>query len=672
MDLNTSIKFLKGVGEQRAACYEKLGIKTVNDLIYHFPRGYVDYTSPYKFLEAPTDEYCVVMGKATVKIPEQRIRKGLSVFKIVFTDYASELTVILYNNKYLFDSVKAGEEYYLYGKVSGGFLRREMNSPSIISADTECLIRPIYHLTDGISSSLIQKNMGQALSVIKNDIYDFVPKQILLNYSLCTLQYALENIHFPKDVRDIDTAQKRLGFNELFILQLGMLFLKGRNRQYSGAEMQETDLSRFYEQLPFTPTNAQFRAIQEITHDMCGNIPMNRLLQGDVGSGKTLVAAAACYFAHMNGFQSALMAPTEILARQHYQTLTQYLEPYGVKVCLLTGSLSPKQKSELKKEISDGEYSVAVGTHALVQKDTEFPFLGLVITDEQHRFGVNQRAALAGKGKNPHTLVMSATPIPRTLGLIIYGDLDISVLDELPSGRQPVETFAVTGKYRERAYNFIKKNIIQGRQAYIVCPMIEENANELKSASQYAKTLAENQFFGYHVGLLHGKMNSVEKEEIMAEFHDGDIDLLVSTTVIEVGVDVPNAAVMMIENADRFGLSQLHQLRGRVGRGKQKSYCILVTDNPTQEVAERLKVLTKTNDGFKISEEDMKMRGCGDFFGHRQHGLPPLKIAGLDSEVLVQSQKAAKAIISVDPKLDKFINLKKEVMKLFENQDIGL
>ena len=672
-DLFTSIKFLKGVGEKRAQAYEKLDIFTIRDLLYHFPRGYVDYTKPLSILEAVPNENNVIKATVTHKLREQNIHRGLSVYKATMTDDENDFTVVFYNNHFAFDAIKEGETYYLFGKVTGGFLRREMNSPIVLSGETTDLIQPIYPLTEGITTAIIHTNVKQAMKILENTVYDFVPEDILVENNLCDLCYALENIHFPTDNMALTSAKKRLAFDELLVLQLGMLLLKGRNKELSGYKMKNVDMSAFYLSLPFELTAAQKRSISEVIADMCGEIPMNRLVQGDVGSGKTAVAAAACYFAHLNGCQSALMAPTEILASQHFQTLTEFLQPMGVKVCLLTGSLTPKQKAVLKAQIAGGDFSVVVGTHALVQQSTEFETLGLVITDEQHRFGVNQRATLADKGENPHKLVMSATPIPRTLGLIIYGDLDISILDELPKGRRPIETYAVTGKLRERAYNFIKTHLDQGRQAYIVCPMIEDSDSDLIAVKSYAEKLENGTFSDYSVGLLHGKMHANEKDKVMSSFKSGEIQLLVSTTVIEVGVDVPNSVVMLIENSDRFGLSQLHQLRGRVGRGEHQSYCILVTDNVTDDVKTRLKIMSSTCDGFKISEEDMKIRGCGDFFGERQHGLPPLKIAELDSETLKQTQTVAKKIIAQDPELSGYKELKSAVERLFSvNGENGL
>lgn len=642
--LSAPIGTLAGVGKKRTEIYKKLGIESIRDLLYHFPRGYTDFSAVTDIADSATDEPVVIRAVVTKKLPVSYIRKGMTIYKAVLTDYTADITAVFYNNVYAFNALEVGKEYCLYGKVSGNFIRKEINSPVVIGAD-EDPVRPSYHLSEGLTNKMLHTNIKEALRIFDENPYDFMPAEILRENKLCSLSYALHNIHFPEDDKAREIATKRLSFDELFLLQLGMLRLKGRNRELTGCVMKEKDISPYYNSLPFEPTGAQKRAVQEIMADMCRDVPMSRLLQGDVGSGKTAVCAAACYFSYLNGCQSALMAPTEILAGQHFRTLTDFLSPLGVKVCLLTGSLTQKQKNSLKDEIAGGEYDVVVGTHALIQQSTRFSRLGLVITDEQHRFGVNQRADLAGKGENPHKLVMSATPIPRTLGLIIYGDLDISVLDELPKGRIPIETYAIAGEgLRNRAYAFVKKQLDEGRQAYIVCPMIEETESDLMSVKSYAKKLADGPFSEYEVGLLHGKMSPAEKDEVMAHFKDGGIRLLVATTVVEVGVDVPNATIILIENADRFGLSQLHQLRGRVGRGKHKSYCVLLTDNPGEECRERLRIMSSTNDGFRISEEDMRLRGCGDFFGSRQHGLPPLRIAQLDREMLALSQAAAKKI----------------------------
>lgn len=668
--LFSNINKLKGVGEKRSKAYEKLGINTPYELLYHFPRGYTDYTQTVPVDIAPVNDYCVIKGTVVRKLSEQHIRKGLDIYKAVATDGVSDFVIVFYNNFYAFDALSENAEYYFYGRVTGNFTRKEMNSPQVIPANSPNLLQPIYHLTEGLTNAMVHTNIKATLQILETEPFEILPQNVIAQFDLCSLPYALSQIHFPDDSQSLDAAKKRLAFDELLKLQLGMLMLKGKNKQTTACIMDSsTNISEFFDNIPFELTSAQMRSINEIAGDLCRNTPMNRLLQGDVGSGKTAVAAAACYFAHKNGYQSSLMAPTEILASQHYKTLSEFLEPLGVNICLLTGSLTPKQKKDVKDQIENGTISVAVGTHAIIQKSTVFNRLGLVITDEQHRFGVAQRAALAEKGEKPHKLVMSATPIPRTLALIIYGDLDISVLDELPKGRTPVETYAVTGKLRNRAYNFIKNQLQNGRQAYIVCPMIEDSESELNAVTSYAQRLRDTDFKDFSVGLLHGKMPAQGKDTIMNDFHNGKINLLVSTTVIEVGVDVPNAVVMMIEDADRFGLSQLHQLRGRVGRGRFQSYCILVTNNPSDEVRHRLRIMSSTSDGFKISEEDLKLRGPGDFFGERQHGLPPLRIADIaaDMDLMHKASNAAKVILDEDPELmlEKNSGLHTEVSALF-------
>lgn len=651
-DLAKPVMYLKGVGGSRSESYEKLDVRTVYDLLYHFPRGYIDFGDTVPIASAPVNETVTVKGRVVKKLPAGRVHKGLTVYKAVFTDDTGDLTIVIYNAGFMFAQLEEGREYYLVGKLSGNMIRKDINSPQIYPVGTD-MVQPVYRLTEGITQKLLRQNMHSALEVFNEYIYEPVPKNIVRENGLCSLGYALENIHFPKDMHACEIARKRLIFDELLTLQLGMLLMKSRSRAKGGCVMKNADMSGYYGVLPFELTGSQRAAIEDCICDMQREYPMNRLIQGDVGSGKTAVAAGAAYFAYKNGCQTALMAPTEILAVQHYETLKGFLELGGAKVVLLTGSMTAKQKRLVKEGIESGEYSVIVGTHALVQKTTVFHKLGLVITDEQHRFGVEQRALLAEKGDGPHKLVMSATPIPRTLALMIYGDLDISVLRELPKGRQPVDTYAVAGTLRERAFGYVKKHLDEGRQGYIICPMIEESDSELQNVKGYAKSLSEGFFKDYRVGLLHGKMSGAQKEKVMGEFKLHNIDLLVATTVVEVGVDVPNAAVMLIENSDRYGLSQLHQLRGRVGRGEHRSSCVLITDNPTQEVKQRLKILSGTTDGFEISREDLKMRGPGDFFGSRQHGLPKLKIADMsnDLETLNTAQKCAKEILERDPEL---------------------
>ncbi len=667
-DLFKPVRYLKGVGEKKAKYYEKLGIKTVYDLLYHLPRNYVDFSCPVSPPEAVNNEYAVFRGTIVKKMPEQYIRKGLSIFKAVATDGTYDFIVIIYNNVYGFRALKEGEEYCFYGKVSGTPLRREISSPRIIKANSEPL-QPIYPLTTGITSGAILTNMREAVSMLENQPFDSMPSNILMENDLMSLPHALKSIHFPKNFKEAEQARRRLAFDELLILQLGLLTLKKRSREKASLIMQNVDINEFYDALPFEMTGAQKRSVDEIIGDLQSEYPMNRLLQGDVGSGKTAVAAAACFFAYENGCQSAVMAPTEILAVQHYNTMTKFLEPLGLSVILLTGSMTAKQKREAKEKLRSGEAAVAVGTHAIIQKDVEFAKLGLVITDEQHRFGVAQRAALADKGDSPHRLVMSATPIPRTLALIIYGDLDISVIDEMPKGRQPIKTYAVTDKMRTRVYNFLKQAVDDGSQGYIVCPMIEDSESDLQAVKSYADNIRKNEFADYEVGLLHGKMRADEKNKVMDKFKNGEIEVLVCTTVVEVGVDVPNATIMLIENAERFGLSQLHQLRGRVGRGSKQSHCVLITNNTGEDCIKRMKIMSSTSDGFKISEEDLKLRGPGDFFGNRQHGLPPLKIADVaaDMEMMNLTKRIAQEIVAKDSELKsrEYSGLKIEVIRLF-------
>ena len=677
MKMTDKITALSGVAAKRAVLYNKLGIETVGDLIEHFPKSYTDYSETVKIADAPINEQAVIKGFVTKKIPAARIRQGLVLYKVIVDDGSDTLTVVLYNNRFAYEALELDKEYRLFGRISGGFTRKEMNTPQVIAADETRLIRPKYALTEGLSPQMVITNMTEALRCVSEQVEEFIPDDIRHKYELCTEEYALRNIHFPESAHAAEISRRRLGFDELLVMQCAMGLLRDRSREVTGCPMKPVDIGEFERSLPFEMTGAQKRACGEIFKDMCGITPMNRLVQGDVGSGKTAVAAAACWFAYKNGCQSALMAPTEILARQHYATLKSFLEPLGINVGCLTGSMTQKQKNEIKAQLKNGDINVITGTHALISESTEFDRLGLVITDEQHRFGVNQRKLFAMKGEKPHKLVMSATPIPRTLSLIIYGDLDISIINELPKGRQPVETYAVTGKLRSRALGFVKKELDAGRQGYIVCPMIDETDgnSELQAAKAYAEKIAAGELKGYTVGLLHGKMLPGEKDAVMADFKEGKIQLLVSTTVIEVGVDVPNATVIMIESSDRFGLSQLHQLRGRVGRGQYKSTCILLTDNATEETRARLKIMSSLHDGFAIAEEDLKMRGGGDFFGSRQSGLPPLKVADLysDRQLLGDSSNAAKEILQNSPDLSEYPVLKEKAeMLLDENGCEGM
>ena len=658
--LDTQIQFLKGVGPKRAQLYQKLGIETVRQLIWHFPRAYINFGDFVEISSTELDQVCSVRGRIVSKSGEQRIRKGLSIFKVRVADDTGDMTMVFYNTKYAVDALEVYGEYCFYGRVSGNLLHREMLSPQVFTVQQaeKGGLYPVYPLTAGITSKVISANVEQAFSLLEEEaLADFLPSDIRLKESLCQLEFALRQIHRPKDIRTAEMAKRRLIFDEFLMLSLALATIRDKNQTAAGYQMsmERGNPEDFYRSLPFSPTHAQRRAVDESIRDMCRPTPMNRLIQGDVGSGKTLVAAACCYFAYRNRCQSALMAPTEILAAQHGNTLSRQLEPLGMCVKVLTASTPAAEKRKIRQALKDGEIDLLVGTHALLSDGVVFQKLGLVVTDEQHRFGVAQRVRLAQKGEHPHLLVMSATPIPRTLALMIYGDLDLSVIDELPPGRSPVLTYRVGSDKRERAYGFVRKQLDEGRQGYVVCPLIEQGEMDtgLKPATQLVQELAQGPFAGYRVGLLHGKMKQQEKDTVMRDFQSGNLQLLVSTTVVEVGVDVPNAVIMMIENAERFGLSQLHQLRGRVGRGKYQSYCILLSDAKNQESRQRLAMMCKTTNGFEIAEFDLKLRGPGDFLGYRQHGLPQLAIADLAKDVglLQAAQQAGAELLRQDPTL---------------------
>lgn len=663
------IRYLKGVGEKTARLYNKLGIFTVDDLIRHYPRKYLDWSKTVSVKDAPPDTPVFIKATMITPVKESMIRKGLTLYKCNFSDGETVIRVTIFNNKYLAKALRTFDDYILYGKVEKTFTSASMSSPQIERAD-KAEVHPIYPTTEKLSVKAISNSVRNALALV-GKIPETLSDDILKKYNLVSLDFATRQIHFPSDEKNIEPARHRLIFDELLTLQLGLLKLKEKDVKGNSCKIKKDFTNEFYSLLPFTPTGAQQRAVADCIEDMQSDRMMNRLIQGDVGSGKTAVAGAVIYTVIKNGAQAALMAPTEILATQHFESFKKLFASTDVRVALLTGSVKAGEKKEIKRALCNGEIDLIVGTHALIQNDVEFENLGLVCTDEQHRFGVQQRANLAMKGDNPHLMVMSATPIPRTLGLIIYGDLDISLLDELPPGRQEIRTDVVTSAYHKRIYKFIRDAVDRGEQAYIVCSLVDEGESDLISAKEYADNLAKNEFVGYSVGLLHGKMKPAEKDKVMQSFAEGETQILVSTTVVEVGVDVPNATVMLIENADRFGLSQLHQLRGRVGRGKNKSYCILVSDNKSDSSKERLQVMKHTSNGFDIADYDLKSRGPGDFFGKRQHGLPDLKIADMleDTETLRQCRECALKMLESDPRLDGYPELCERINNMFRKTD---
>lgn len=670
------IKYIKGIGEQRAKLFHKLGIHSACALLRYYPRDYRDYSDIREIYSAEKDRMVTVKARLLSLPKEHFVRANMVLYKFPVTDQSAVLEITLYNNKHLANSLKLDCDYIFYGKISGNIgPNRTMSSPEVLPA-SRAVITPVYPTTAGLYQGNIRKSVLDAME--KAMPRDPLPQSILERYDLCDLNFAIRNIHFPKNEESMLAARKRLVFEELMLFRTGILMFRTKNRAAAGTVVPQFYFGDFCKLLPFELTDSQKKAIFECMDDMKSGRQMNRLLEGDVGSGKTAVAAALMHSLALCGVQSAMMAPTEILAEQHYKTLSKLLNNAPVKIALLTGSKKAREKTEIKKQLQAGEIDILIGTQALIQKDVEFCNLGLVVTDEQHRFGVAQRARLANKGRHPHILVMSATPIPRTLGLILYGDLDLSIMDTLPSGRKPINTYCVSSKLHERIYNYIKRHLDDGEQAYIVCPLVEEGEEtgvEL-SATAYYEELKGGAFAGYPIGLLHGKQKPNQKEEVMRKFSNGEIKVLVATTVIEVGVDVPQATVILIENAERFGLSQLHQLRGRVGRGQLQSDCILVSDTKNEETKKRLQTLCKTGDGFKIAEEDLKMRGPGDFIGNRQHGLPLFKLADLsaDMETLQKAGEAAEVVLSDDPKLSKpqHADLKAELAEMFRQAEHAL
>lgn len=674
------ITYLKGVGPKKAELYKKLGIDTVERLTEHYPRGYVDFTEPKRISETENGEVCVIRATVTRKLYPSGYGGRVTVFRAVLTDGESNITAVFFNSKYTFDQLTLNKEYLFCGKITGDAMTHEIASPQFVLPGEGGLL-PKYPLTKGLSNASVSKDMKTALGSVKRA--ETLPPEMIKKYDLMGADDAMRKIHFPKTHEEYEAARKRLVFEELLTLKLGLSQVKNRGRTLSGAVMADVDMNGFYNSLPFTPTNAQLNAIKDCLADMKRPYPMNRLIQGDVGSGKTAVAAAAAYYAAHNGFTSLVMAPTEVLARQHFETFRGFLEPLGIRLGLLSGSLKPTEKKAIREAAKSGEIQVLIGTHALIQKGVEIGNLGLVVVDEQHRFGVGQRSALAEKGEEaakqqgkPHIMAMSATPIPRTLALIMYGDLDVSVLNEMPKGRIPIKTYAVDSSFHTRVYNFIKKHIAEGKQAFIVCPRVEvsdSDASDKKSAIEYYNKLTANEFAGIPTGLLYGKMKQADKDAVMNDFRDNKLKLLISTTVIEVGIDVPNAVVMLIENAEQFGLSQLHQLRGRVGRGKDESFCILMTDSKTEYTKARMDAMVATADGYMIADTDLRLRGPGNFFGREQSGLPPMKVADLadDAGLLNEIELLSEDILKTDAKLERrgHEGLKANVMRLFGNVD---
>lgn len=675
MDLKNDVKYVKGVGPNRVVLLNKLGIYTLEDLISYYPREYEDRSKPKLINELNDGDEALIKGFVISKMLELKVRKNLVIYKLIIRDETGPCTITWYNQPYLKKMFIVGNEYSFYGKISKKGNRVEMNSPVYDSAEKQKntgKIVPIYPLTFKLSQTTLRQIIENGLNEIEDELEETIPEYLRKQYNLITKNNAIHNIHFPQEFSDFKKARTRLVFEELLGMQLALLKLKTQFTQEKvGIKFNKNvKMSDIINELPFSLTKAQLRVLEEIDNNMESPKTMNRLLQGDVGSGKTIVSIIAAYKAVKSGYQVAIMAPTAILASQHLESFSDVLTKYGIKCELLTSNVTKKKKEDILEKLQNGEIDILIGTHAILEDNVIFKNLGLVVTDEQHRFGVRQRSKIAAKGNNPDVLVMTATPIPRTLALILYGDLDISIIDELPPNRKKIETYAVKSSMTERVNNFVKKQIQEGRQAYIVCPLVEENEEiNAISVEKLAEDYKNNVFKDYKVEYIHGKMRPKEKDEIMQKFKDGEIDILISTTVIEVGVNVPNSSIMIVENAERFGLAQLHQLRGRVGRGDYQSYCILKFNGGSDVVRERMKIMQDTNNGFIIAEKDLELRGSGEFFGTKQHGIPEFKIANLfeDMPILQTVQELAIKIINEDPELEQEKNetLRKIVDKKF-------
>ncbi len=671
-----SIRYVKGVGESRLSLFEKLGISSVYDMLTYYPKDYEDRSKIKNIADLENGEICSFEGTIVSNVNESRPRRGMVISKVSIQDSTGRINAVWFNQQYIKNSLSLGENYIFYGKIDRKFNKPQVINPVFEKSDKDEMTKtmkvlPVYSSTKNLGQNIIRTIMQETLKSMDSiELEDMLPEPVKEKYKLGRLKDCIRQIHFPDSFSKKDEARYRLVFEELFMLQLGLLTYKslaanlGQGISFNKPEEMET----FIKSLPFELTNAQKKVFKEVEKDMESENVMNRLVQGDVGSGKTMIAVLALFKAVKCGYQGALMVPTEILAEQHYKSIKPLFDKYNISVELLSSSQPKKQKQSVFEGLKAGNIDVVIGTHALIEDTVEFQKLGLVVTDEQHRFGVRQRTVLAEKGQNPDVLVMTATPIPRTLALILYGDLDISIIDELPPGRKPIKTYSVNEGMRERINNFIREKVMEGRQVYIVCPLVEESEEiEAKSAVVTAEEISSNVFKDLRVGIIHGKMKSSDKEAIMKSFVSGEISILVSTTIIEVGVNVPNATLMVIENAERFGLAQLHQLRGRVGRGAEQSYCVLFNQSKSQVSRERMKIMSQSNDGFVISEKDLEIRGPGDFFGTKQHGLPELKIANLykDIEILKLAQESAREMLEQDPGLGRNERLKLHLSNYF-------